>query len=369
MNHKTSKLVNALMMTGLLLAPIVSEACTSFVLRSKDNSYVYARTMEFGRSLQEKLILLPRNYQYKGTGPDGVPGSGINWVGKNAVVGVNAFNLDQLLVDGMNEKGMSGGMLNLPVSAVFQNPTSADAKNSIASHQIVVWALSNFDNVDQVKAALPKIFVNSSTLAQWNNDIVKIHVTLHDMNGKSIVIEYLDGQLVITDNPLGVMANDPPMKWQLTNVGNYVNLSPVEKPPVKVNGVTFTPPSSGSGLHGLPGDFLSTSRFLRAFEFSQAAQKYAANQPKVELAWHILNMFDIPPGSVMIPAGDAYAGGVAGWEFTQESVVSDPKNLSYYIRPFETLNIQKFDMKTHDLNAATVKRWDLGRVTTYKTVE
>ncbi len=368
MKHKGTKLLNAMLIAGLALTPALSDACTSFVLRSKDNSYVYARTMEFGMSLQEKLVLLPRNYQYKGTGPDGVLGSGINWTGKNAVVGINGFNLDHLIVDGMNEKGMSGGMLNLPNSAVYQNPTGADAKNSIASYQILLWALTNFDNVDQVKAALPKIYVNSSTLAQWHG-IVKIHVTLHDMNGKSIVIEYLDGQLVITDNPIGVMANDPPMKWHLANVGNYINLSPVEKTPVKIGGVTFAPPSSGSGLHGLPGDFLSPSRFLRAFEFSQAAQKYAADQPKVELAWHILNMFDIPPGSVMIPAGDPYAGGVAGWEYTQESIVTDPKNLTYYFRPFETLNIQKFDMKAHDLNATTIKRWNLGKVTTYNTVE
>lgn len=363
-----NKFVSAMLLTSLAIGPTLSNACSSFVLRGKDRSYVYARTMEFGLSLQEKLILFPRNYQYHGAGPDGVLGSGLNWTGKNAVVGINAFGLDQLLVDGMNEKGMTGGMLNLPNSSVYQNPTGTDAKNSIASYQILLWSLTNFDNVDQVKAALPKIFVNSSTLKQWHG-IVKIHVTLHDMNGKSIVIEYLDGQLEITDNPIGVMTNDPPMKWQLANVGNYVNLSPIEKPPIQIDGVNFVPPSSGSGLHGLPGDFLSPSRFLRAFTYTQAAQKYATDQPKVELAWHILNMFDIPPGSVMIPAGDPYAGGVAGWEYTQESIVSDPKNLIYYVRPFETLNIQKFDMKAHDLNATTIKRWELGKTTTYQTIE
>ena len=367
MTHKATKLAGAMMIAGLGLTSALSDACTSFALRDKDGSYVYARTMEFGASLQEKLILFPRNYQYKGAGPDGVLGSGLNWVGKYAAVGVNAFGLE-ILVDGMNEKGMSGGMLNLPNSAKYQNPTGDDAKNSIASYQILMWALTNFDNVDDVKAALPKIFVNSSTLAQWKG-VVKIHVTLHDMKGKSIVIEYLDGKLDITDNPIGVMANDPPMKWQLTNVGNYVNLSPVEKLPIKLDGVTFSPPSSGSGLHGLPGDFLSPSRFLRAFEYSQAAQKYAADQPKVELAWHIINMFDIPPGSVMIPPGDPYAGGVAGWEYTQETIVTDPKNLTYYVRPFETLNIQKFDLKAHDLNGKTMKTWDLAKVTKYETIK
>jgi len=340
--------------------------CTSFTLKEDGGNYVYARTMEFGLDLQEKLLLFPRNHQYMGAGPSGILGTGLVWNGKNAIVGINAFGLD-FLVDGMNEKGMSGGMLNLPNSAVFQKPSEADAKNSIASYQIVIWALSNFDNTDQVRAALPKIFVNSATLSQWNG-VVNIHVTLHDTNGKSIVIEYLDGNLVITDNPIGTMANDPPMSYQLTNVGNYVNLSPIEKLPVTIGGVTFRAPSSGSGLHGLPGDFLSPSRFLRAFEFSQAAQANVTDQDKVFLAWHIINMFDIPPGSVMIPATDPYAKGVAGWEYTQESIVTDPKNLAYYVRPFASFNIKKFQLKDQDLNADGIKTWDIGTTTSYESI-
>ena len=164
------------------------------------------------------------------------------------------------------------------------------------------------------------------------------------------------------------MTNDPPMSYQLTNVGNYVNLSPIEKLPVTINGVTFRAPSSGSGLHGLPGDFLSPSRFLRAFEFSQAAQANVTNQDKVFLAWHIINMFDIPPGSVMIPATDPYAKGVAGWEYTQESIVTDPKNLAYYVRPFASLNIKKFQLKDQDLNADGIKSWDIGTTTSYESI-
>jgi len=367
MKRTLIKWVSVVQIGLMALAPAISYACSSFTLKDKDGHYVYARTMEFGKSLQEKLLLFPRNYQYKGVGPDGVPGSGLNWTGKYAAVGVNAFGLE-LLVDGMNEKGMSGGMLNQPNYAQYQDPKGNDGKNSIASYQILIWLLSNFANTDEVKAALPKIFVNSSTLGQWKG-IVKIHLTLHDTNGKSITIEYLGGKLTITDNPSGVMTNDPPMSWQFANLGNYVNLSPVEKPPVKVNDQTFLPPSSGSGLHGLPGDFLSPSRFLRAFMFSQAAQKYAADQPKVETAWHILNMFDIPPGAVMIPAGDAYAGGEAGWEKTQESIVVDSKNLHYYVRPFGGLNIMKFNLKDHDLNANTIKTWDLAGSTTYVNIK
>jgi choloylglycine hydrolase len=341
--------------------------CTSFALKDKDGSYVYGRTLEFGRDLEESLLLIPRQYSYQGSGPDGVSGSGLNWIGKYAVIGVNIFGLD-LLLDGMNEKGLSAGLLNLPNSADYQKPTGADAKNSIASYQMLNYALSNFATVDEVKLGFQKIFVNSSELKAWNG-VPKCHMTLHDLQGKSIVIEYLEGKLVITDNPIGVMTNDPPMAWQLINVGNYINLSPLEKDPITFDGETFAPPSSGSGLHGLPGDFLSPSRFLRAFEYSMAAAKYAPDQPKVELAWRLVNMFDIPPGSVMIPPGDPYAGGVSGWEYTQTSIVADAKNLTYYVRNFKSLNIKKFELMSHDLTAKVVQQFQIGNVTTYETIQ
>ena len=367
MKRQLMRLACAIQIGALAVLPATSFACSSFTLKDQDGHYVYGRTMEFGKSLEERLVLFPRGYDYKGAGPDGVLGSGLNWKGKYAMVGVNAFGLE-LLVDGMNEKGLSGGMLNQPNYAQYQNPTGADAKNSIASYQILMWALSNFATTDEVRDGLSKIFVNSAELAQWKG-IVKIHLTLHDTTGKSITVEYLGGNLTITDNPSGVMTNDPPMSWQFANLGNYINLSPVEKPPLKIDGQTFLPPSSGSGLHGLPGDFLSPSRFLRAFVFSQAAQKYAADQPKVQTAWHILNMFDIPPGAVMIPAGDAYAGGEAGWEKTQESIVVDSRNLVYYVRPFGGLDIKQFNLMDHDLNAKTSKSWDLAGTTSFTVIK
>lgn len=48
-----------------------------------------------------------------------------------------------------------------------------------------------------------------------------------------------------------VMTNDPPFQDQLNNIGKYVNLSKVEKPPLVINGATFAAPSSGNALHGL----------------------------------------------------------------------------------------------------------------------
>lgn len=362
------KSLAAILAAGLSLTPSLSEACSSFILKNDDKSFVYARTMEFGFSLDEQLALIPRNYQFKGIGPDNVEGSGLNWTGKYAVLGTRIFGLP-VMMDGMNEKGLVGGLLNAPTTAVYQTPTGEDVRNSIVSYQLLNYILSNFATTDEVKAGLPKIFVTGVPL-QGFGGVPRIHATLHDTQGRSIVIEYLDGKLVITDNPVGAMTNDPPISWHLTNVNAYVNLSPFGAPNRVFAGETFAPQSIGSGLHGLPGDFSSPSRFLRAFFFSQYAQQYATKVPKVNAAWNIINMFDIPPGSAMVDTEEQAtakikAGQDPEYDYTTHTVVADAQSLTYYYRPFGSLNISRVEMKSQDLDAKDIKTWPAPQGTTY----
>ena len=364
MKNTSFRMIAALLSASIVFTPVATEACSSFILKNDDKSYVYARTFEFGVSLQEQLALVPRDYQFKGIGPDNVEGSGLNWTGKYAFIGTRVFGLPQL-IDGMNEKGLTGGLQNAPTTAVYQNPTGEDAKKSIASYQLLNYILSNFATTDEVKQGLPGIFVNSVPLQQFGG-VARIHATLHDLVGKSIVVEYLNGKLVITDNPVGAMANDPPIAWHLANVNAYVNLSPFGAPPREFAGQTFAAQSIGSGLHGLPGDFSSPSRFLRAFFFSQYAQKYATQVPKVEMAWNIINMFDIPPGSAIVDTEADYKPGKdPEYDYTTHTVVADAQKLTYYYRPFGSLNIAKVEMNTQDLDAKDIKVWPVIQGTTY----
>lgn len=372
MSSKILKSFGSLLAAGIILSPGVADACSSFVLRNDDKSFVYARTFEFGFSLEEQLALIPRNFAYKGVGPDGVEGSGLNWTGKYAILGTRIFGLP-IVIDGMNEKGLTGGMLYAPTTAVFQNPTGADAKNSIASYQLINYILSNFATTDEVKEGLPKIFVAGPDLKAFNG-VPRVHVTLHDLQGKSIVVEYLKGNLVITDNPAGAMTNDPPISWHLENVNNYVNLSPFGAPNRVFAGETFGPQSIGSGLHGLPGDFSSPSRFLRAFFFSQYAQEYAKQVPKVEAAWNMIYMFDIPVGSAIVDTEEQAeaklkAGQDPEYDYTTNTIVADAQNLTYYFRLYGSLNISRVDMKTQDLDAKDIKAWPVQTGTVYQDLK
>jgi choloylglycine hydrolase len=318
--------------------------CTSFLLKSSDGGAVYGRSMEFGMPLNSQLMISPRGYQYQGIGIDGKIGTGLNWTAKYAVAGMNVLGLPTY-ADGMNEKGLVGGLLNAPFTAQYQDVSQADSANSISSSQILLYALTNFATIDEVKAGFAKIFVNRSTVAAYKNQTAPVRVPLHDASGNSIVIEYIKGELVITDNPTHVCTNDPVLSEQFNNIGNYANLTNIEQMPLVINGATYQSPSSGNGMHGLPGDYLSPSRFIRAIFLSKSVPASYNTEKMVNAAWHITGSFDIPPGAITLTADNPYGGGVDGIEITEWIVVADSKNMIYNVKMFETTNVYAFDIK------------------------
>lgn len=338
---------------GLLIsaqAPL--QACTSMVLNGTDGGRVYGRTMEFGIPLKSSVMKTPRGYALQGVGIDGVAGTGKNWVAKYAVIGANALGMP-IYVDGMNEAGLAGGLLNAPNTAEYQSPTPDQSANSIASQQLLVYVLTNFATVDEVKAALPQMYVNSSPLKAWGG-VAKSRMTLHDAKGGSLVVEYLNGKLVMTDNVIGTMTNDPPFAWHLANIGNYVNLSGTDKAPLVVKSQKFPAASSGNGMHGLPGSSLSNDRFVRVSLFALNTPP-ATTDVQERRAWHVMNNFDIPYGAIHLDASSGYGGGVDSYEFTEWTAIANLKTKVYNVRSFENPGILSVNFSDWDLNGKSLQ--------------
>jgi choloylglycine hydrolase len=330
----------------------LAHACTSIVLNGTDNGRVYGRTMEFGIPLKSAVLITPRGYALQGVGNDGTPGSGKNWVTKYAVIGANAFGLP-IYVDGINEAGLVGGLLNAPNTAQYQTPSQTESANSIASQQLLIYVLTNFANIAEVKGALPKMFVNSSPMKEWGG-VAKSRMTLHDAAGASLVVEYLDGKLVMTDNVIGTMTNDPAFSWHLQNIGNYANLSGTDKKPMEYNKQKFFAASSGNGLHGLPGSFLSPDRFIRASTFVMSTPA-ATTDVQERRTWHIMNNFDIPFGAIHLDSSSGYGGGVNSYEFTEWTVVANLKTKTYNIRSFENPGVLSIGFTEADMNGKALR--------------
>ena len=351
----TSKRLISMVLAGfMLLSPAVSSACTSFLLPSSDGGFVYGRTLEFGVDIGSKGIVVPRGHEMQGTGIDGKPNTGLSWTTKYAAVGASGLDLP-IIVDGMNEKGLAGGMLYLPNLSEYQEVSPSESAESIASYEMLVFALTNFATVDEAREGFRSIKVNRSPQKLFKG-VVPLHLTLHDASGKSIVIEYIGGELQISDNPTGVLTNAPQFSWHLSALGNYAGMSTKDPAPVKMGDAQFGPPSSGSGMVGLPGDFSSPSRFVRAFFMAKNAPTDKTAIEQVGTAFHFLNNFDLPPG--LISLGGEFGGGGSGYEITYYAAVSDLKNNIFYIRTHDNPSIQSIDMADFDLDAKEIKSFD-----------
>lgn len=64
------------------------------------------------------------------------------------------------------------------------------------------------------------------------------HASIYDASGKGIVVEFYNEQINVYDN-IGVMTNAPKYDWHVTNLRNYINLSPNNPPALTTKGMSF----------------------------------------------------------------------------------------------------------------------------------
>jgi choloylglycine hydrolase len=318
--------------------------CTDFLLTARCGDLVNGRSMEFGIELDSKPLVRCRGEVMRSRTSDKSPErNGLEWTVKYGYVGMNVRKLS-LVVDGLNERGLSVGTLWLPGSEYQQ---ANDPSRALSVLLVNDWLLGTCASVADVKAALPNVEVWAYT--PMEEEFLPIHFTVHDLDGCSIVIEYTAGKLHIYDNSIAVTTNAPVFPWHLENVRNYVGLTPYDVTEAVVNGEEFMATGNGTGLRGLPGDFTPPSRLIRTlFLINSALQAEDAREAR-NLALHILNDTDLPKGIVR------YAGtyGETSNDRTQWVVVKDLTHRLFDYRRYEDLDLRRIDLK--EIDFGTIK--------------
>ena len=343
----------------VLNIPAPALACTAFQITSKDGAQIYFRSMEFGYPFNSKVLVVPRGTDFTGTAPGGKPGK--KWTAKYGFVGLNADIAPTLLADGQNEKGLALGMLYLPGFAQYLDPQAAPADKSIGSWEVLSYLLANCSSVDEAVAALQNdVYVAQQEFVPFK-EVLAVHYWIGDNTGKVVIAEYVGGKLKIHDAPLGTLTNSPPYDWQTINVGNYVDISPVNVPLRQLGKFTSVNYGQGSGAIGLPGDMSPPSRFIRAALFSHWATPGATASDTVNLGFHVLNTFDIFNGAIQSNTADQTANTkgfltssgqpkLVNTDTTEWAVSHDRTNLKTYIRTYGGLKIQMVDLKAIDFD-------------------
>jgi len=316
-----------------LLSSDFTFACTDFLIKNENQNVVVGRSMEFGINLESEIVIFPKGqsevsqiFNRK---------KGLAWISKYTYLGITTFHTG-LLADGMNEKGLSMGILWFP-GAIYPKVNKKYPQSIIALEDLGRWILGSFADIEEVRNGLQNIQI-------WVHDIPQLkgtpplHLSIHDKSGNSIAIEFLDGEMYIFDNRIGVLTNTPSFDWQATNLRNYINLTAINKASVKLDGTVLDPTGQGSGLLGIPGDWTPPSRFVKIAIIKNFAKKTKTADENKNLAFHLLNTVDIPYGVIESNDGKSF-------DYTQWAIVKDLSNLKFYYRTYNDLTIKTIDLR------------------------
>ncbi len=341
--------LHGLLLVGVFLLSELT-ACTGLMLKSEDHSVVSGRTVEFAVELEMSTAVIPRKHQFVG---ESSGGNGLKYTSKYAAVGIYCFE-DQKLMDGINEKGLVAAAFYFPGYAGYANITKENQAKSLSPIEFPNWILTQFATVEEVKAGLQSVVIAPTILKSWGPTPPPMHYIVYDQSGKSIVIEPVKGSLIVHENLIGTITNSPTFDWHITNLNNFINLTPFNAESKTLLGLKLTSFGQGSGMVGLPGDFTPPSRFVRAAIFSAAAAPSKTSVELVDQTFHILNQFDIPLGAVR-----EKSQGKVSYDSTQLTSVKEAKTLKYYYKTYEDQEIKFVDLNQFDLNAKTIKKMEV----------
>jgi len=334
------------------ISPLTTKSCTSFIIKTQDGSPIYGRTMEWGAfDLESDLVLIPKNSAF--TSELGGGKQGIAWRNKFGFVAINAVK-KPFVMDGMNETGLTLGVLYFPGFAEYQQIETDKVSVTMSNVDLSAYILGQFETVGEIKTALPKLrIIHNTEIDKAFGAPSPLHLIVTDNTGASIVIEYVEGKLNIHDNKIGVMTNSPTYDWQVLNLRNYPQLRPYGGPTTNhIGDVSLAPFGAGSGMIGLPGDVTPPSRFVRAVAFTSTTIPPETIEAGINEASRILNNFDIPRG--LVREGESTEN--YHLNFTQWSTIGDIKNKRYFWWTEHNRRMRMVDLKELNFKGSKTSR-------------
>ena len=252
--------------------------------------------------------------------------------------------------DGINEKGLSAGVFNLPGFTEFTPVSDANRARAIASWQVVLYVLGNCATTDEAEAVLSSgeiVIVDTDfPFTPTTKGQLPLHLRVGDSTGRTIICEWHTAHQppTIVESPSGCVTNLPRFEFHLNNWEHYKSLSPYNPAGPTTPGSQNYKITMGNGYVGMPGGSNSADRFIRASLYSRDSYADATGAEAVWTAWHVMNNFDLPRGILR----NVTDSGAESTEYTIWTSVADTKKLKYYYRVYENPAIYELDLNDQD---------------------
>lgn len=315
--------------------------CTSVALRTKNRLSFLGRNMDFvDLPADYNIYVFPRNYQWVNredqktiTNPYAIIGMGL--------MGQNQF----AMIDGMNEQGLMGAVLYFEGYAYYSTP-----KNNVinlACYDVLFWALSQFQSIEELAEHIAQVNIVGAKIEVLDS-IPPMHWIFSDRSGRSIVVEKTKKGLKVHANKIGVMTNSPDFEWQLTHLGIYSTVSADDPEEATWGRYPLEGGDLLSGTFGIPGDFSSPSRFVRAAFMRNHIEPVTNEVGGVRNTFKTLEYCEVAKGAELSDN--------LSW-YTIYTNAMCAQSGTYYYNTYNNHQINAINLFKHDLNAKKVKKY------------
>lgn len=257
---------------------------------------------------------------------------------------------DVKIIEGLNLDGLTFSLLAYPTQGGVEQAKKI-TKAILDAVDVGSWSLSQCSTVEDVKAGLKADGVNLTRLAMAGDAPLPFHMLIRDKSGKSIVLEWINGELEVHDNPVGIMTNGPDFQWHMTNLNNWTHLTNVDVSKNKFGDLEVSQPDSGIATESIPGSSTSVGRFIKAVFYNQFTEKAASADDALINIARIMDNFDRPRGVTTDPGSEAnlpgtqMVPGAPNTEYTSWTNLSDQSGGKFMVRAYKAFNYTSYDLK------------------------
>lgn len=315
--------------------------CTAISFKTKD--HYFGRNLDLEFSYHEAVTVTPRRFPFRfhrlPTLEEHFALIGIAYV-------ANGY---PLYYEATNEKGLSMAGLNFPENAVWRSYVAG--KDNVTPYELIPWILGQCASVDEASEKLSRVNALDEAFSE-NLLLSPLHWLIADSQ-KSAVIEITEDGLKLSENPVGVLTNNPPFDFQMQRLVDFMQVSPQPAQNMFSEKLTLRAYSRGMGAIGLPGDWSSTSRFVRAVFTKLNSVCGNGEKESVAQFFHILSSVEQPRGSVRLENGKC--------EITIYSSCCNTRSGVFYYRTYGNSRICAVDMRRENLDGDALASYPLRR--------
>lgn len=312
--------------------------CTAVCYRN--NASYFGRNLDLDRGYGESVVITPRNFEINMRCEEPMR-SHYGMIGTAAVV--DGF---PLYYDAVNEKGLCIAALNFPDNAFYSD--FSEGRDNVTPFEFIPRILGKCTDIKEAK-----LLINGVNLVNidFNEQLPlsPLHWMISDKNS-SIAVEPLRDGLKIHDDPFEILTNNPPFEYHRTNVSHYMGLSTGKATSQFRKSIPMKNHSLGFGALGLPGDYSSASRFIRALFVKENSISERNEKANVNQFFHILNSVAMPKGSVL---------STDGYEYTRYSSCCNADSGIYYYTTYDDPEIRSVNLHDVDLNQSHLYTYDM----------